>query len=63
MRALKEEKQGNRSSVQSMACNVVSRRAGDNVACEPAWPGGKALGWQAEGPRFDSPLRPSFHVS
>ena len=62
MCALKEEKQGNRSSVQSMACNV-SRRAGDNAACEPAWPGGKALGWQAGGPRFDSPLWPSFHVS
>ena len=22
--------------------------------CEPAWPSGKALGWQAEGPRFDT---------
>ena len=22
--------------------------------CEPVWPSGKALGWQAEGPRLDS---------
>ena len=21
---------------------------------EPVWPSGKALGWQAEGPRFES---------
>ena len=26
---------------------------------EPVWPSGKALGWYAEGPRFD-PLRLSF---
>ena len=29
--------------------------------CEPAWPGGKAaLGWKAEGRRFDSQLRLTF---
>ena len=28
--------------------------------CEPLWLGGPALGWQAEGPRFDSPLRLTF---
>ena len=28
-------------------------------ACEPVWPSGKALGWLAEGPRFD-PIRLSF---
>ena len=22
--------------------------------CEPVWPSGKALGWKAEGPRFES---------
>ena len=22
--------------------------------CEPVWPSGKALGWQVEGPRFDT---------
>ena len=22
--------------------------------CEPVWPSGKALGWYAEGPRFDT---------
>ena len=22
--------------------------------CEPVWPSGKALGWYAEGPRFES---------
>ena len=22
--------------------------------CEPVWPSGKALGWSAEGPRFDT---------
>ena len=27
-----------------------SRAAG----CEPVWPSGKALGWEAEGPRFES---------
>ena len=27
---------------------------------EPAWPGGKVLGWE-EGHRFDSPLRLIFH--
>ena len=30
--------------------------------CEPVWPSGKALGWEAEGPRFD-PLRLSFLFS
>ena len=29
---------------------------------EPVWPSGKALGWEAEGPRFD-PLRLSFLFS
>ena len=24
------------------------------TSCEPVWPNGKPLGWQAEGPRFDS---------
>ena len=24
------------------------------MMCEPVWPSGKALGWQAEGPRFDT---------
>ena len=28
----------------------------------PVWPSGKALGWEAEGPRFD-PLRLSFLFS
>ena len=27
---------------------------------EPAWPSGKVLRWQAEGPRFDSPLQLAF---
>ena len=26
------------------------------MVCEPVWPSGKALGWQAEGPRFESAL-------
>ena len=30
------------------------------VVCEPAWPGGKALGWSAEGRRLHSPLRLAF---
>ena len=30
-----------------------------DVASELVWPSGKALGWEAEGPRFD-PLRLSF---
>ena len=30
-----------------------------NARGEPVWPSGKALGWSAEGPRFD-PLRLSF---
>ena len=30
-----------------------------HAAREPVWPSGKALGWEAEGPRFD-PLRLSF---
>ena len=30
--------------------------------CEAVWPSGKALGWSAEGPRFD-PLRLSFLFS
>ena len=25
-------------------------------ACEPVWPSGKALGWKAEGPGFESAL-------
>ena len=30
------------------------------IASEPDWPGGKALGWYAEGRRFDSQLRLTF---
>ena len=26
----------------------------DVPLCEPVWPSGKALGWLAEGPRFDT---------
>ena len=37
----------------------VSRHTADTYCNEPVWPSGKALGWQAEGPRFD-PLRLSF---
>ena len=36
-----------------MAKNLTPRSG------EPVWPSGKALGWKAEGPRFD-PLRLSF---
>ena len=25
-----------------------------HMFCEPVWPSGKALGWEAEGPRFES---------
>ena len=35
-----------------MAIGILNR--------EPAWPDGKALGWETEGRRFDSPLRLSF---
>ena len=35
---------------------------GGATTSEPAWPSGKALGWKAEGPRFDSP-RDSTHLS
>ena len=37
------------------------KRAGQSVQffCEPVWPSGRALCWQAGGPRFD-PLRLSF---
>ena len=24
------------------------------IDCEPVWPSGKALGWEAKGPRFDT---------
>ena len=32
------------------------------IVHDPLWPGGKALGWQAEGPWFD-PLQFSFLFS
>ena len=42
---------------------MVSLEVKPNVSkirlSEPVWPSGKALGWYAEGPRFD-PLRLSF---
>ena len=42
---------------------MVSLEVKSNVSkirlSEPVWPSGKALGWYAEGPRFD-PLRLSF---
>ena len=51
-----------------MELNVLGRRVDiiirgtncDQCVSEPVWPGGKALGWQAEGPRFVTPLRLSF---
>ena len=42
------------------ACTKVE--AAVKWTCEPVWPSGKALGWEAEGPRFD-PLRLSFLFS
>ena len=34
--------------------NIVTGRKTCEYTCEPVWPSGKALGWQAEGPRFES---------
>ena len=43
-------------SVSTFSASSVKSR------CEPAWPGGKALGWYAEGLRFDS-VPASAHLS
>ena len=40
----------------------VKPKVSNRVVREPVWPSGKALGWQAEGLRFD-PLRLSFLFS
>ena len=33
---------------------TLGRSGTVDVATEPVWPSGQALGWYAEGPRFDS---------
>ena len=42
--------------LRSCACGLDGYRSivDEICACEPVWPSGKALGWQAEGPRFDT---------
>ena len=42
-----------------MVSEDVKPHVSGSCGCEPVWPSGKALGWLAEGPRFD-PLRFSF---
>ena len=34
--------------------SVISGQRLDGRVSEPVWPSGKALGWEAEGPRFES---------
>ena len=53
----------------SRSVNIGHMRSGYKIVpprlqrgCEPVWPSGKALGWEAEGPWFD-PLRLSFLFS
>ena len=48
------------SSLVGLDCYI--RDVQHVIACEPAWPSGKALGWKAEGSWFD-PLPLSFLFS
>ena len=34
--------------------DVKHQESKGELTCEPVWPSGKAVGWSADGPRFDT---------
>ena len=50
---------GSQAGISLMA-SVDVKQNGATASRGPVWPSGKALGWQAEGPRLDSPSAHPF---